>query len=143
MALSSISRGQDDIQTYPKTRLSRDIPGYPGITRGWTPAELNSILQNHIVRNLDGCCLTTFGSVEWDSELYRCVERAGCYQWNMPKHSFYKMNPQVIPCYPWLYKYITGYPGISLANDAAPGLLLDSPAARVSPALPVQPGGPL
>ena len=59
-----------------------------------------------------------------------------CYQWNMPKHSFHKMNPQVIPCYPFLYTYITGYPGISLANDAAPGLLLDSPA------LPVQPGGP-
>jgi len=71
------------------------------------------------------------------------VMSARCYQWNMPKHCFHKMNPQVIPCYPWLYTYITGYPGISLANDAAPGLLLDSPAAGVSPALPVQPGGPL
>ena len=28
--------------------------------------------------------------------------------------------PQVILCYPWLCMYITGYPGISLANDAAP-----------------------
>jgi hypothetical protein len=105
--------------------------------RGWTPAELNSILQNHVVRNRAGCALTTFGCVEWESELYRGVMRARCYPWNMPKHRFHKMNPQVIPCYPWLYTYITGYPGISLANDAAPGLLLDSPA------LPVQPGGPL
>ena len=48
-----------------------------------------------------------------------------------------RLNPQVIPSCPWLYTYITGYPGISLANDAAPGLLVDSPA------LPVQPGGPV
>ena len=109
----------------------------PLIGRGWTPAELNSILQNHVVRNRAGGALTTFGCVEWESELYRGVMRARCYQWNMPKHRFHKMNPQVIPSYPWLYTYITGYPGISLANDAAPGLLLDSPA------LSVQPGGPL
>ena len=35
--------------------------------RGWTPAELNSILQNHVVRNRDGSALTTFGCVEWES----------------------------------------------------------------------------
>ena len=72
--------------------------------RGWTPAELNSILQNHVVRNRDGCALTTFGCVEWESgpesELYRGVMHARCYLWNMPKHCFHKMNPQVIPCYP-------------------------------------------
>jgi len=38
--------------------------------RGWTPAELNSILQNHVVRDRNGCALTTFGCVEWESELY-------------------------------------------------------------------------
>ena len=38
--------------------------------RGWTPSELNSILQNHVVRNKDGCTLTTFGCVEWKSELW-------------------------------------------------------------------------
>ena len=32
--------------------------------------------------------------------------RARCYPWNMPKHRFHKMNPQVIPCYPWLCTYI-------------------------------------
>ena len=65
--------------------------------RGWTPAELNSILQNHIVRNRDGCALITFGCVELESELYRGVMRARCYPWNMafnmPKHRFHKMNP--------------------------------------------------
>ena len=113
------------------------IPG--GGRRRWTPAELNSILQNHMVRNQHGCTYRTFRCVEWESKLYRGVMCARCYLWNMPKHLFHKMNPQVIPCYPWLYTYITGYPGTSpgLANDAAPGLLLDSPA------LPVQPGGPL
>ena len=74
-----------------------------GRRRGWTPAELNSILQNHVVRNREGYALTTFGCVEWESELYRGVMRARCYPWNMPKHRFHKMNPQVIPCYPWLY----------------------------------------
>ena len=67
--------------------------------RGWTPAELNSILQNHVVRNRDGCSLTTFGCVEWESELYRGVMRARCYPWKIPKHLFHKMNPQVIPSY--------------------------------------------
>jgi len=105
--------------------------------RGWTPAELNSILQNHVVRDRNGCALTTFGCVEWESELYRGVMRARCYPWNMPKHRFHKMNPQVIPCYPWLCTSITGYPGISLSDVPAPGLLHDSPA------LPVQLGGTL
>jgi len=105
--------------------------------RGWTPAELNSILQNHVVRDRNGCALTTFGCVEWESELYRGVMRARCYPWNMPKHRFHKMNPQVIPCYPWLCTLILGYPGISLSDVPAPGLLHDSPA------LPVQPGGSL
>ena len=44
--------------------------------RGWTLAELNSILQNHVV--------------EWESKLYRGVMRARCYQWNMPKYRFTK-----------------------------------------------------
>ena len=105
--------------------------------RGWTPAELNSILQNHVVRDRNGCALTTFGCVEWESELYRGVMRARCYQWNMPKHCFHKTNPQVIPCYPWLCTLILGYPGISLSDVPAPGLLHDSPAQ------PVQPGGSL
>ena len=94
----------------------------PLIGRGWTPAELNSILQNHVVRNRAGGALTTFGCVEWESELYRGVMRARCYQWNMPKHRFHKMNPQVIPSYPWLYTYITGYPVIRISRDIRPQL---------------------
>ena len=38
----------------------QDELGFPNKAdprRGWTPAELNSILQNHVVRNRDGCAL--------------------------------------------------------------------------------------
>jgi hypothetical protein len=41
----------------------QDQRAQPG--SGWTPAELNHILQSHVV---DGA-LTTFGCVEWESEL--------------------------------------------------------------------------
>ena len=59
--------------------------------RLWTPAELNSIQQNHVVRNQDGCSLKTFWCVDWESELYRGVDDAQAH--------FHKMNPQVIPSY--------------------------------------------
>jgi hypothetical protein len=58
---------------------------------GWTPAELHHILQSHVV---DGA-LTTFGCVEWESELCRGVVCARCYLFDMPKHSFHGMNPKV------------------------------------------------
>ena len=44
--------------------------------RGWTPAELNTVLQNHVVRNRDGqdgCTLALFGCVERESGLYQGV----------------------------------------------------------------------
>ena len=78
----------------------QDELGFPDkadARRGWTPAELNSILQNHVVRDRNGCGLVTFGCVEWESELYRGIMRARCYPWNMPKHRFHNTNPQVVP----------------------------------------------
>jgi hypothetical protein len=59
---------------------------------GWTPAELNHILHAHVV---DGA-LTTFGCVEWESDLCRGVMRARCYPFNLPKHRFHGMNPKVL-----------------------------------------------
>ena len=41
-----------------------DTRAEPGT--GWTPAELNHILQTHVVNG----ALTTFGCVEWKSEIY-------------------------------------------------------------------------
>ena len=75
-----------------------EFPDKADARRGWTRAELNSILQNQ-----DDCALATFGcvdSVEWESELYRGVMCARCYPWKTPKHSFHKMNPQVIHVIP-------------------------------------------
>ena len=58
---------------------------------GWTPAELNNILQAHVV---DGA-LTTFGCVEWESNLFRGTMRARCYPFDMPKRHFHSLNPKV------------------------------------------------
>ena len=59
---------------------------------GWTPAELNNILQSHVV---DGA-FSTFGCVDCESDLCRGVMRARCYPFDMPKHSFHGMNPKVL-----------------------------------------------
>jgi hypothetical protein len=58
---------------------------------GWTPAELNNILQAHVV---DGA-LTTFGCVEWESDLFRGTMRARCYPFDMPKRRFHSLNTKV------------------------------------------------
>ena len=71
---------------FPDKADKRERPG-----TGWTPDELNHILQEHVV---DGA-LTTFGCVEWESELCRGVMRARCYPFKMPKRRFHGFNPQV------------------------------------------------
>ncbi len=58
---------------------------------GWTAAELNYILEAHVV---DGT-LTTFGCVEWESEQFLGVMRARCYPFKLPKRRFHGVNPQV------------------------------------------------
>ena len=75
-----------------------DVRAGPG--SGWTAAELNHILQAHVV---DGT-LTTFGCVEWESEQFRGVMRARCYPFKMPKRRFHGVNPQVyMVVYPIIY----------------------------------------
>jgi hypothetical protein len=66
-----------------------DVRAGPG--SGWTAAELNHILQAHVV---DGT-LTTFGCVEWESEQFRGVMRARCYPFKLPKRRFHGVNPQI------------------------------------------------
>ena len=48
--------------------------------------------QSHVV---DGA-LSTFGCVDWESDLCRGVMRARCYPFDMPKHRFHGFNPQVL-----------------------------------------------
>jgi hypothetical protein len=62
---------------------------HPGT--GWTPAELYSILHDHIVAGE----LTTFGCVEWQSQLFRRAMRARCYSFDVPKKRFHGFNPKV------------------------------------------------
>ena len=71
---------------FPDKAKKRALPG-----TGWTPAELNNILHYHVA---DGE-LTTFGSVEWESQLFRGVMRASCYPFDMPKKRFHGFNPKV------------------------------------------------
>jgi hypothetical protein len=66
-----------------------DTRAQPGT--GWTPTELNHILQTHVVNG----ALTTFGCVEWESELFRGTMRARCYPFDMPKRRFHSLNPKV------------------------------------------------
>jgi hypothetical protein len=78
-----------------------DVRAGPG--SGWTAAELNHILQAHVV---DGT-LTTFGCVEWESEQFRGIMRARCYPFKLPKRRFHGMNPQVFELvYTIAYVYI-------------------------------------
>ncbi len=58
---------------------------------GWTAAELNSILHSHVMNGE----LTSFGCVEWESDLFRGVMRAKCYPFDMPKKHFHSGNPKV------------------------------------------------
>ncbi len=58
---------------------------------GWTPAELNRILHEHVVSDE----LITFGCVEWQSQLFRGTMRARCYPFDMLKKSFHGFNPKV------------------------------------------------
>jgi hypothetical protein len=51
-------------------------------------------MYNVCTHVVDGT-LTTFGCVEWESELCRGVMSARCYPYDMPKHSFHRMNPKV------------------------------------------------
>ena len=84
----SIGENLQEELGFPDKADQRAQPG-----TGWTPAELNSILQDHVV---DGA-LTTLGCgcVEWESELFRCTMRARCYPFDMPKRRFHSFNPKV------------------------------------------------
>ncbi len=54
-----------------------DKRAQPGTS--WTPAELNSILHDHVVAGE----LTTFGCVEWQPQLFRGVMSASSYPFDI------------------------------------------------------------
>ena len=66
---------------------------------------------------MDGT-LTTFGCVEWESELFLGVMRARCYPFKLPKRRFDGMNPQVqyftykyVQVHSYTYCYVLVYTG--------------------------------
>ncbi len=77
---------QDELG-YPDKAEQRAVSG-----TGWTSAELNRILQAHVV---DGA-LTTFGCVDWGSDLCSGVMRARCYPFDMEKYCFHGFNQKVL-----------------------------------------------
>ena len=84
-----IGENLQDQLDFPDKANQRAAPG-----TGWTPAELNHILHVHVV---DGT-LTTFGCVEWESQLFRGTIRARCYPFNLPKRRFHSFNLKVRTC---------------------------------------------
>jgi hypothetical protein len=83
-----IGENLQDVLGFPD-KLEADQRAEPGT--GGTPAELNHILHEHVVDS----ALTTFGCVEWESQLFRGVMCARCYPFNLPKKCFHSFNPQV------------------------------------------------
>jgi hypothetical protein len=82
--------------------ILQDVLGFPDTADqraepccGWTPAELIHILHKHVVDSP----LSTFGCVEWESQLFRGVMStvmcARCYPFNLPKKRFHSFNLQV------------------------------------------------
>jgi hypothetical protein len=56
-----IGENMQDVLGFPDKADKRAQP-----VSGWTPAEQNSILQDHVVNG----ALTSFGCAEWESELF-------------------------------------------------------------------------
>ena len=61
----------------------------------WSISELNDILHRHVVPDINGCALHTFGCLELESEQCRGLMRARCYPFDTPKRLFHNMNPNV------------------------------------------------
>ena len=62
----------------------------------WTVEELNNILVNNLVpTGPNGGQLRTFGTIQWECELYRGRPKARCYPFNLDGHRFRGKNPQV------------------------------------------------
>jgi hypothetical protein len=65
----------------------------------WTVEELNNILASNLVPfGPTGGQLRTFGTIQWESELYRGRPKARCYPFKLHGHRFRGKNPQVQYC---------------------------------------------
>ncbi len=65
-----------------------NVPPRPDPSRPWITAALNRILKACIVSYRHWINIHTFQTVEFESDLYRRVMLARCYQFNMEHHWF-------------------------------------------------------
>jgi hypothetical protein len=63
-----------------------NVPPRPDLSRPWSTATLNRILQTCIVSDLRCINIHTFQPVEFESDLYCWIMRARCYPFNMEHH---------------------------------------------------------
>jgi len=72
----------------------------------WSVEELNNILVKNLVPcGQNGGHLRTFGTIQWECDLYKGRPKARCYPFNLDGHRFRGKNPQVLkPCF---YCYVT------------------------------------
>ena len=82
----AINRFMEDLEQQERSGFSQIDRLISGLQ---APAELNHILNGNVV---DGA-LTTFGCVEWESQLFRGTMRARCYP--MKNRRFHSFNPKV------------------------------------------------
>ncbi len=59
-----------------------NVPRRPDLSRPWSTATLNRILQTCIVSDSCGIIIHTFQTVEFESDLYSWVMLAQCYPYN-------------------------------------------------------------
>jgi len=72
-----------------------DIPDVqPG--RDLSVDAMNRILKKNLVHGYDGCCLRTFTTLQWESDLGLGRPKARCYPFDLDGHRFRGKNPQVI-----------------------------------------------
>jgi hypothetical protein len=79
---------------FPNKSDKRSQPGF-----GWTPAELNHILHEHVVSGE----LITFGCVEWQSQLFRGTMRARCYPFDITDVLYSHTQDTVVIVLPYPY----------------------------------------
>jgi hypothetical protein len=78
-----------------KYAVELNVPPRPDLSRPWSTATFNRILQTCIVSDPRGINIHTFQSVEFESDLYSGVMRARCYPFNMEHHRFRGKNVKV------------------------------------------------
>ena len=77
--------------------LADELGMLPASREDWSSSQLNRILTGCLMSDRRGNDLHTFHTVEFESDSYGGVIRAGCYPFNMAGHRFRGKNVKVCP----------------------------------------------